>query len=107
MVPALVVQPISLIIHELAMNAAQHGALLHPKGKLHVNWNPDDKGFSLQWIESGGVGPSGPVKLGFGTVMINALVEKQLGGQVRRVWDRTSSRSRSTFAPGNDVLAQR
>ena len=86
LLPALIVQPISLVIHELTMNAVQHGALLHSKGRLSVGWNPETDGFDLQWIEVGAAFPTEPVKPGFGTVMIHALVEKQLGGRIELIW---------------------
>jgi two-component sensor histidine kinase len=92
MLPALIVQPISLVIHELAMNAVQHGALQHSRGKLHIIWNPEEEGVALQWIEVGGPAPSGPLNPGFGTVMINAVVGSNSAGALKGYGARTNSK---------------
>jgi PAS domain S-box-containing protein len=85
--PAMV-QPLALIIHELAANAAVHGALSKPGGRLILEWEriDDTGGFRLLWTESGSPPVADNRKPGFGTVMVKALVEKQLSGRVKRVW---------------------
>jgi two-component sensor histidine kinase len=85
--PAMV-QPLALIIHELAANAAVHGALPKSGGRLILEWERinDTGGFRLLWTESGSPPVADNPKPGFGTVMVKALVEKQLSGHVKRVW---------------------
>ena len=84
----LVVQPIALFIHELVVNAATHGALSSDRGEVSVEWEsvPQYGGFQLQWSESGGASPVPVPHSGFGTVMANAMVEKQLQGRIQRDW---------------------
>ena len=84
----LVVQPIALIIHELVVNAATHGALSSDGGAVSVEWEsmPQHGGFRLQWSESGGPAPVPAPQPGFGTVMANAMVERQLQGRIQRDW---------------------
>lgn len=83
-----IVQPLALIIHELASNALVHGALSKPEGRLILNWERTDEfgGFRLTWTEDSAPAPISDPKLGVGTTIVKALVEKQLGGSMRRVW---------------------
>ncbi|ACI58452.1 signal transduction histidine kinase (plasmid) [Rhizobium leguminosarum bv. trifolii WSM2304] len=86
--PATVVQPVALVLHELAVNAARHGALAKPLGKLSIDWAPgqSDDGFRLRWKEVGSGPPPKSTKRGFGTVIVGAMVEKQLKGQFEKTW---------------------
>jgi len=86
--PAKVVQPVALVLHELAVNAARHGALAKPQGKLSIDWapGPADDGFRLRWKEVGAGPLPKPTKRGFGTVIVGAMVEKQLRGHVEKTW---------------------
>ncbi|WP_132665867.1 PAS domain-containing protein [Rhizobium sp. PP-CC-3G-465] len=85
-VPATIVQPLGLVFHELAVNAAVHGALSKPGGRLVITWSDSTEGgVDLIWRESGGAGSAGTTP-GFGSVVLGALVEKQLGGTVDREW---------------------
>ena len=49
---------LTMILHELATNAAKYGALSTPNGILEVNWQREDSGgrpqIRLRWIEAGG-----------------------------------------------------
>jgi PAS domain S-box-containing protein len=89
LVPA-AVQPASLVLHELATNAAKHGALSAPGGRVEVSWamRPEG-GLRLDWAESSGppallTGP--PARRGFGSRMIAATVASQLAGSVGFDW---------------------
>jgi PAS domain S-box-containing protein len=88
-IPAVVVQPLALVFHELISNAAVHGALSKPDGRLSLTWEKTDgdDGFILAWTEIGVAPPAGRTKSGFGTVMMKAVIEKQLSGSLRRDWD--------------------
>jgi PAS domain S-box-containing protein len=88
MVSALVVQPLALVIHELLVNAMIHGALSGPAGVLEITWEGGEPygGFTLRWSETRGSRPPEPRPSGFGTVMINGMIERQLRGQMRRDW---------------------
>nr|WP_250812525.1 PAS domain-containing protein [Neorhizobium tomejilense] len=85
--PASIVQPLALVFHELAVNAAQHGALSQPQGELKISWDPfpSSPGFRLRWQEAGSsLVPA--AKRGFGTVIVGAMIEKQLKGHLERTW---------------------
>lgn len=66
-------QPLSLVLHELATNAVKHGALSLPNGKIKVNWLVETgrrKLLRLSWQEIGGASVSPPKVTGFGTRLI-------------------------------------
>lgn len=84
-VAASAVQPLALVFHELAVNAARHGALSTPAGALRIDWSvlASAPGFRLVWQEAGG-GRVPVGKSGFGTVIMRALIERQLDGSFAR-----------------------
>jgi PAS domain S-box-containing protein len=88
--PPGVAQPVAMAAHELATNAAKHGALSAPGGQVAVEWEvapgePDLLG--LRWIEAGGPPVEGPPgRRGFGSRVLEGTVRQQLGGQVRLDW---------------------
>jgi two-component sensor histidine kinase len=74
------------VLHELATNAAKHGAFSRPGGRLFVGWCWLDNGshgrLAIQWQESGGPAVSTPSQTGFGTSVIRELIPFELGGTV-------------------------
>ena len=76
------------MFHELATNAAVHGALSKPAGRLSLSWEKTDNqgGFCMTWREFGGTRPEATFRSGFGTVMVKAVIGKQLSGHVHREW---------------------
>lgn len=81
------VQPISLILHELATNAVKYGALSVPEGRVDVAWaTRDDGALCFRWIESGGPPVTKPSSHGFGSTLITAMGAKQLGGEISIDW---------------------
>lgn len=85
LIPAPSVQPIGLALHELAANAAVHGALAG-KGSLEIAWQQEGRGLILDWRERGVLQRPTQQSRGFGTVLIGAVIEKQLGGKITREW---------------------
>jgi two-component sensor histidine kinase len=88
---ATAVQPLAMVLHELATNAAKHGALSGPEGRVVVTWRQRGDAQRIVWAEWGGpVLEAGhpPRRRGFGTRVVDASVRDQLGGQVRRRWCR-------------------
>lgn len=83
------VQPVAMILHELATNAAKHGALSVPAGRVHLTWHVDAAGdLHLEWRESGGPPVAGePARRGFGSGMIQRAA-RQLGGATQCDWNR-------------------
>lgn len=87
MVPAPSVQPLGLAMHELAANAAVHGSLSRPDGSLTITWRQaEDNGLIIEWHEQGDRENGVALLKGFGTVLLGAVLEKQLGGQIKRDW---------------------
>ena len=86
------VQPLAMVLHELATNAAKHGALSVPSGSVEVRWwvgrrTGEDGSLRLRWTEAGGPPVAGaPSRRGFGTRVIDATIRGQLGGTVERRW---------------------
>jgi PAS domain S-box-containing protein len=80
-------QSAAMMIHELATNAAKHGALSTPAGRLNVawSWTPDGS-VALDWIETGGPAATEPSRRGMGSNVIERTITQQLGGTMRLDW---------------------
>jgi two-component sensor histidine kinase len=67
-------QQFALVIHELATNAAKHGALSSPAGRVLVDWHIDATGqdalLHFCWVERGGPPVSAPSEFGFGSRLL-------------------------------------
>jgi two-component sensor histidine kinase len=75
------VLPLSMMLHELATNAAKYGALA-ANGTVAVKWTKDDE-LALEWKESGAPAiVEKPVQGGFGSRLIRHIVERELSGSV-------------------------
>jgi two-component sensor histidine kinase len=61
---------LSLILHELATNAAKYGALSVPDGRVTLAWEVADGAFQMHWREMGGPTVEEPSKTGFGSRLI-------------------------------------
>jgi PAS domain S-box-containing protein len=86
------VQPFAMVLHELATNAAKHGALSALGGRVEVRWRigrrtGEDGHLRLRWAETGGPAATPPARSGFGTRVIEGTVRGQLGGIVERRWE--------------------
>ncbi len=79
-------QTLALAIHELATNAAKYGALSAAGGSVTVNWRLDGGALALSWTERGGPPAGEPGRSGFGTRLIRASIEDQLGGSTDFQW---------------------
>jgi PAS domain S-box-containing protein len=75
-------------LHELAANAIKHGSLSRPKGHLDLHWSVErtDRGMTLimDWVEKNGPPARRPRKTGFGTRLIDLVIQRQLNGEVIR-----------------------
>ena len=83
--PELVLRPraamsLSLALHELTTNAAKHGALGAPDGKVTLRWRRTQAGLVMQWKEHGGPPASPPGRRGFGLTVIERSLAYELGG---------------------------
>src|SRR4051812_26970745 len=82
------VQDLVLILHELATNAAKHGALAVPGGTVTLEGGVADGALVLVWREDGGPPVARPEKRGFGTTLLEQAVKHQQGGRVEFDWQR-------------------
>jgi two-component sensor histidine kinase len=71
------VQTFALAIHELAANAAKHGALGSPNGSVAVGWTffeyGADRYLEVAWTERGGPPPKVPPRYGFGLTLVSSF----------------------------------
>jgi PAS domain S-box-containing protein len=71
--PPQTVLQLTLILHELTLNAMKHGSLSRPEGKLTISWTVDETTphkVNLVWREEGGPPVSAPTAIGFGRTLI-------------------------------------
>ncbi len=108
--PPIVLQPstaqtLALALHELATNAAKYGALSSDRGRVSLRWTVEPRGIVLDWQESDGPAVSKPEKQGYGTRVVNAGIEHQLGGKVVFDWQPTGLHC--TMTVPHDLKAER
>jgi PAS domain S-box-containing protein len=80
-------QGLALALHELATNAAKHGALSAPGGKVSLDWQLHGDALTLNWVENGGPPVAEPASRSFGLKVIAASVQQQLGGNASFDWN--------------------
>lgn len=61
---------LSLLLHELATNAAKYGALSVEGGRVSLSWTIEGDRFVLDWRETGGPPATAPARKGFGSRLI-------------------------------------
>ena len=76
---------LSMIVHEIATNAAKYGALSNETGRVTLDWEviadaPKPR-LRLIWTELGGPLVTAPVQRGFGSRLIERSARDQLGGE--------------------------
>ena len=77
---------LSMVFHELAANAARHGALSRPDGRVQVSWRlrrqaDEPPALVLSWREVGGPHVTPPVSTGFGARMVERTIEGEMEGR--------------------------
>ncbi len=77
--------PLGMALHEAATNAARHGALSVPQGRVTVDWTVqvvDGRRYlDLDWRESGGPVVASPARDGVGQ-KLQRMLSQQCGGEV-------------------------
>ncbi|MFN3549065.1 MAG: sensor histidine kinase [Mesorhizobium sp.] len=82
--------PVSLVIHELLTNALKYGALTSEEGTVDIEMTVENGIVKLRWRESDGPEIAAPpTHRGFGTLLADLSVERQMGGTIRRRWNTT------------------
>jgi PAS domain S-box-containing protein len=84
--PPHMAQGLALALHELATNAAKHGALSSMLGKVSLNWQLRSDLLVVKWVETGGPPIAPPSARSFGLKVIRASIENQLGGKAAFDW---------------------
>lgn len=78
-------QTFALLLYELATNAAKHGALSVPEGRVLLQWRIDNLGsdplFHLHWKESGGPIVEAPARKGFGELLVRRIAPRDMAGK--------------------------
>jgi PAS domain S-box-containing protein len=81
------VQPVAMVLHELATNASKYGALSNRRGRISVRWRRPATGRArdtlvLEWQETGAARRDAPNAAGYGMSVIRDLIPYELGGSV-------------------------
>jgi PAS domain S-box-containing protein len=80
-------QAMAMVLHELATNAAKHGALSTKNGRVLIRWEQWMNGqprspLVLEWQEIGGPPIVAPDKPSYGTSTIREIIPYEFGGAV-------------------------
>jgi two-component sensor histidine kinase len=90
MLAAAETQALTRVLHELATNAAKHGALSISSGQVSVSWDLKQSGAAtnmiLLWRERGGPPVTSEHPANYGTNLIRNLIPHELGGTVDLVF---------------------
>ena len=89
--------PLSMVLHELATNAAKYGAFSVEHGRVEIAWRTDDEKVRFSWIETNGPPVEGEIKAGFGSKLISRVVSHDLAGTASLDFDREGFRCTLTF----------
>jgi two-component sensor histidine kinase len=85
-------QTLSLALHELTTNAAKHGALSVPEGRVEIRSAINGHELQLTWSETGGPEVRPPSTQGFGSVIIERSIAHELGGDAELQFERSGLR---------------
>ncbi|WP_316014485.1 HWE histidine kinase domain-containing protein [Roseobacter sp. HKCCA0434] len=78
-------QTLSMALHELVTNALKYGALSGEAGRVAVSWSAQpDNGYALEWREEGLTDVTAPERTGFGTMLLERILPRQLEAEVAR-----------------------
>jgi two-component sensor histidine kinase/PAS domain-containing protein len=90
LLPARAVVPLSMVLHEMATNAAKYGALSTRRGRIGITWQVSgdiEKSVELVWQEQGGPAVTAGVSGGFGTRLIDLVIGHDLDGSTQADFD--------------------
>jgi PAS domain S-box-containing protein len=97
---------LSLLLHELATNAAKYGALRNAEGRVHINWSvAPDSAFSFRWVETGGPTVATTRRKGFGSRLIERMVAPYFNGDATLSLDPMGARFHLNGQIGNNDSA--
>jgi PAS domain S-box-containing protein len=73
---------LAMAFHELAANAAEHGALSGDEGRVTLDWSHVGDRLHIAWRETGGPAVKAPAERGFGSRLIEQGLARELDGTV-------------------------
>lgn len=107
-VPASIVTPVAMALGELARDAARHGALAEPAGRLEIAWRVEDHGrVTLDWIERGAARPPRAPHTADAVELARELVRGQVGGELELRTAERGLEARLTFELDPDERDER
>jgi CheY-like chemotaxis protein len=101
--PAYAAQAITMILHELATNAAKYGALSTPEGRLSISLDRIGDDMTIDWVEHVPHRISQEPEPGFGSRLIATLAEQQLDGSIVQNWNTNGLSARLTVPGVGDL----
>lgn len=102
--PARAAVAVTLVVHELATNAAKYGAYAAGGGEIHVAWRLREDGMAaLTWRERGGPTVTTPNKPGFGSRLIESIVRGELEGALAPRFGPQGFEADLTFRPAGKL----
>ena len=97
-------QNLGFALHELATNAAKYGALSVPEGRVSIAWRllpeTDGNGVELDWVESCGPAVVKPTHRGFGSMVIERNLARELDTQVELAFGAEGVQCKILLPPG-------
>lgn len=85
-----------LFLHELASNSMKYGALSVPAGSISLEWSCDRDSVHLVWREIDGPPVKEPATRGFGTEMLDRMVQSTVAASTVTGRSMDSLRERSS-----------
>jgi two-component system CheB/CheR fusion protein len=80
-------QAVAVCLHELTTNAAKHGALSSPEGRVDIAWSRAADGrLILRWTEANGPLVAQPARRGFGMRVMERMAQSPLKGEIHFAW---------------------
>jgi len=100
------ISSLSMVLHEVATNAAKYGALSAAQGQVHVAWQVESNNtmLSLNWVESGGPAVTPPTETGYGTKLIQTITTYGLRGTVEQEYATSGFRAEIVIPLGDGPL---
>jgi two-component sensor histidine kinase len=80
-------QAIAVVLHELTTNAVKYGALSAPSGRVGVEGSCEETHLVIRWSETDGPPVEPPERQGFGTRVVNRIIQSELDGKLRFDWN--------------------
>jgi two-component sensor histidine kinase len=75
-------QSVGMAVHELGINAGEHGALSDERGCVDIRWQVNENEFLIGWRERDGPHVPPPQKHGFSSTAISIVAKASVDGDV-------------------------